>query len=88
GPIILFGYIYIGKVKHLFAEVAESEGQVTRVVQENLTGLRVVRAFARQDFEIAKFAGPNQLYRDRSLRLLKLMAWYWSLSDLIVVTQQ
>lgn len=88
GPIILFGYLYIGKVKHLFAEVAESEGQVTRVVQENLTGLRVVRAFARQDFEIAKFAEPNRLYRDRSLRLLRLMAWYWSLSDLIVVTQQ
>ena len=88
GPIILFGYIYIGKVKHLFAEVAESEGQVTRVVQENLTGLRVVRAFARQDFEIAKFAVPNQLYRDRSLRLLRLMAWYWSTSDLIVLVQQ
>ena len=49
GPIILFGYFYIGKVKHLFREVDEAEGQVTRVVQENLTGLRVVRAFARQD---------------------------------------
>jgi ATP-binding cassette subfamily B protein len=88
GPIIAFGYVYIGKVKHLFAEVAESEGQVTRVVQENLTGLRVVRAFARQDFEIAKFAGPNKLYRDRSLKLLHLMAWYWSTSDLIVLIQQ
>lgn len=87
-PIIVFGYVYIGKVKHLFAEVAESEGQVTRVVQENLTGLRVVRAFARQDFEIAKFAAPNQLYRDRSLKLLRLMSWYWSTSDLIVLTQQ
>lgn len=88
GPIILFGYVYIGKVKHLFAEVAESEGQVTRVVQENLTGLRVVRAFARQDFEIAKFAKPNNLYRDRSLKLLRLMSWYWSTSDLIVLVQQ
>ncbi len=88
GPIIVFGYVYIGKVKHLFAEVAESEGQVTRVVQENLTGLRVVRAFARQDFEIAKFAKPNKLYRDRSLKLLRLMSWYWSTSDLIVLMQQ
>jgi ATP-binding cassette subfamily B protein len=87
-PIILFGYVYIAKVKHLFREVDEAEGQVTRVVQENLTGLRVVRAFARQEFEIAKFAAPNQLYRDRSLRLLRLMAWYWSTSDLIVLTQQ
>jgi ATP-binding cassette subfamily B protein len=88
GPMLLFGYVYYGRVKHLFGEVAESEGQVTRVVQENLTGLRVVRAFARQDFEIAKFAGPNKLYRDRSLRLLHLMSWYWSTSDLIALTQQ
>jgi ATP-binding cassette subfamily B protein len=87
-PIILFGYIYVGRVKHLFTEVAEAEGQVTRMVQENLTGLRVVRAFARQEFEISKFAEPNQLYRDRSLRLLRLMAWYWSISDLVVMTQQ
>lgn len=88
GPIILFGYLYIGKVKHLFREVDEAEGQVTRVVQENLTGLRVVRAFARQEYEIGKFAAPNQLYRDRSLRLLHLMAWYWSTSDIIVLVQQ
>ncbi len=88
GPIIIFGYVYMGKVKHLFTEVAESEGQVTRVVQENLTGLRVVRAFARQDFEIAKFAGPNRLYRDHSLRMLRVMSWYWSTSDLIVLAQQ
>ncbi|YCM43164.1 ABC transporter ATP-binding protein [Verrucomicrobiaceae bacterium 227] len=87
-PLVLFGYIYVGRVKHLFKEVAEAEGQVTRVVQENLTGLRVVRAFARQDFEISKFAEPNQLYRDRSLRLLRLMAWYWSISDLVVLIQQ
>lgn len=88
GPIILFGYFYIGKVKHLFREVDEAEGEVTRVVQENLTGLRVVRAFARQDFEKAKFAAPNELYRDRSLRLIRLMGWYWSTSDFIVLLQQ
>jgi ATP-binding cassette subfamily B protein len=87
-PIILFGYFYIRKVKHLFRGVDEAEGEVTRVVQENLTGLRVVRAFARQDFENRKFAEPNKLYRDRSLRLLRLMAWYWSASDLIVLAQQ
>ena len=87
-PIFLFGYFYIGRVKHLFREVDEAEGQVTRVVQENLTGLRVVRAFARQEFEIAKFATPNKLYRDRSLKLLRLMSWYWSTSDLFVVIQQ
>lgn len=88
GPIILYGFFYFAKVKHVFREVAEAEGNVTDVVQENLTGLRVVRAFARQDFEIAKFAQPNELYRDRNLRLLRLMAWYWSTSDLVALTQQ
>lgn len=88
GPIVLFGYLYVGRVKHLFREVAEAEGVVTKTVQENLTGLRVVRAFARQEFEIAKFAVPNADYRDRGLRLLRLMAWYWSISDFVVLFQQ
>lgn len=88
GPILLYGYFYFGRVKHLFREIDEAEGHVTRLVQENLTGLRVVRAFARQEHEIAKFAEPNQLYRDRSLRLLRAMAWYWSSSDLIALSQQ
>lgn len=87
-PIILFGYFYIGKVKHLFRGVDEAEGEVTRRVQENLSGLRVVRAFRRQEFEIDKFAGPNGEYRNRSLRLVRLMSWYWSSSDLIVLLQQ
>ena len=87
-PIILFGYFYVGKVKHLFQEVAEAEGEVTRVVQENLTGLRVVRAFSRAQFENEKFARPNEEYRDKSLRLLRLMAVYWSTSDLLVLFQQ
>ena len=87
-PIVCFGYFYVKKVKHLFQEVAEAEGEVTRVVQENLTGLRVVRAFSRAQFENEKFAVPNQAYRDKSLRLLRLMAFYWSSSDLIVLIQQ
>jgi ABC-type multidrug transport system fused ATPase/permease subunit len=52
-----------------------------------LTGIRVVRAFARQEFERAKFAAPNARYRDRSLRLMRLMAWYWSISDIVAMSQ-
>ena len=87
-PLILFGYFYVGKVKHRFAEVAEAEGEVTRMVQENLTGLRVVRAFSRAKFENEKFSVPNQEYRDKSLHLLRLMSVYWSTSDLVVLCQQ
>jgi ATP-binding cassette subfamily B protein len=86
-PIVAYGYVYFLKVRHVFKAVDEAEGALTGVIQENLTGIRVVRAFARQDFERAKFAAPNALYRDRSLRMLRLMSWYWSISDLVALGQ-
>ncbi len=87
GPIVIYGYFYFRKVKHVFREVDEAEGALTAIIQENLTGIRVVRAFARQDFERAKFSVPNDRYRDRSLRMLRLMAWYWSISDFVALSQ-
>lgn len=87
GPIILYGYIYFRRVKYVFKQVDEAEGDLTAVIQENLTGIRVVRAFARHDYELNKFAEPNARFRDRNLRLLRLMAWYWSISDLAALSQ-
>jgi len=87
GPITIYAYVYFRQVKHVFKSVDEAEGALTAVIQENLTGIRVVRAFARQEFERAKFAAPNSRYRDRSLRLMRLMSWYWSISDLVALSQ-
>jgi ATP-binding cassette subfamily B protein len=86
-PLVIYGYVYFRKVRHVFKAVDEAEGALTSVIQENLTGIRVVRAFARQDFERTKFAGPNATFRDRNLRLLRLMSWYWSVSDLVALSQ-
>lgn len=85
--IILFGYFYFKRVKSIFKEVDEAEGRLTAVVQENITGIRVVRAFGRHDFEIKKFSKPNQEYRDTSIRLTRLMASYWAPSDLLNLAQ-
>ncbi len=87
GPLVAYGYVYFRRVRHIFKSVDEAEGALTGVIQENLTGIRVVRAFARQDHEIARFAGPNALFRDRNLRLLRLMSWYWSISDFVALSQ-
>ena len=87
GPIIIYGYVYFRRVKHVFKEVDEAESDLTTVVQENLTGIRVVRAFARHEHEKAKFAEPNARFRDRNIHLLRLMAWYWSISDLVALSQ-
>ena len=86
-PLTLYAYIYFRQVKHVFKEVAEAEGALTAVIQENLTGIRVVRAFARQEFERTKFAAPNARYRDRSLVLMRLMSYYWSISDIVALGQ-
>ncbi|AHF93595.1 ABC transporter [Opitutaceae bacterium TAV5] len=86
-PLVVYSYVYFVRVRHVFKAVDEAEGALTGVVQENLTGIRVVRAFARQEYERRRFAGPNAAYRDTSLRMLRLMAWYWSLSDLVSLVQ-
>jgi len=81
--VMLFSLIFFKRVRRAFRVADEAEGQMTAVLQENLTGIRVVRAFARQDFECGKFATKNDATRDAWLKLLRLMAWYWSSSDLL-----
>lgn len=85
--IFLFSYIFFLKVKVAFKNSDESEGAMSTVLQENLTGVRVVRAFARQSFEIEKFVKKNNTYRDLTYRLIKLLAIYWSVSDFICLIQ-
>jgi len=87
-PIIfVFSYIFFSKVKEAFRLVDEAEGRLTTVLQENLTGIRVVRAFGRQAYEIKKFDDKNREYRDLSYRLMRLMANYWAISDFLIMFQ-
>jgi ATP-binding cassette subfamily B protein len=85
--IFAFAVVFFIKVKIAFKESDESEGRLSTVLQENLTGVRVVRAFARQKFEIDKFDGKNVEYRDKTYHLIRLLAWYWSVSDFFSLMQ-
>ena len=85
--IFAFAVIFFIKVKTAFKASDESEGRLSTVLQENLSGVRVVRAFARQKYEIDKFDEKNVEYRDLTYRLIRLLAWYWSVSDLLSLTQ-
>jgi len=88
-PIVVgFCLLFFRKIQPSFERMDEAESRMTTVLQENLTGVRVVRAFARQEFEIEKFAGANRDYRDRHFRLIALMAVFWPVSDLLVLSQQ
>ncbi|WP_035571178.1 ABC transporter ATP-binding protein [Halonatronum saccharophilum] len=85
--LFIFTFIFFLKVKNTFEKVDESEASMSTVLQENLTGVRVVRAFARQSYEIDKFDKKNREYRDLTYKLVRTLAWYWSLSDLLALTQ-
>ncbi|MGD0462408.1 MAG: ABC transporter ATP-binding protein [Tepidisphaeraceae bacterium] len=85
--IVGYAIIFFGRVQGSFKRADEAEGFMTAALQENLTGIRVVRAFARQEFEIDRFTAKNAGYRDRQWHLFKIMALYWSTSDLMCLVQ-
>jgi ATP-binding cassette, subfamily B, bacterial len=87
-PVLTVGaYLFFSRVKVVFQVTDEAEAAMTATLQENLTGIRVVRAFARQAYEIDKFAARNAAFRDHNHRLIRLMGIYWSSSDLIAMSQ-
>lgn len=85
--VFIYAWIYFGRIKGLFQEVDEAEGELTTIVQENLTGIRVVRAFSRQDYECEKFEHGNARYRDLNFRLIRMLSNFWASSDLLCLTQ-
>lgn len=87
-PVLAVGaYLFFSRVKSVFQVTDEAEAAMTTTLQENLTGIRVVRAFARQAHEIERFDRRNAAFRDQNQRLIRLMSVYWSSSDLIALTQ-
>ncbi|MTI48690.1 ABC transporter ATP-binding protein [Sporosalibacterium faouarense] len=85
--IFVFAIVFFMKIKASFKLSDEAEGKMSAVLQENLTGMRVVRAFARQKFEIEKFDEKSKEYRDLTYKVVWLLAWYWALSDLLCMLQ-
>jgi ATP-binding cassette subfamily B protein len=85
--IIAFAIIFFRRVQGSFKKADEAEGVMTAALQENLTGIRVVRAFARQEFEFERFEQKNAAYRDRQWWLFRVMALYWSTSDMMCFLQ-
>jgi ATP-binding cassette subfamily B protein len=86
--IVVFSFVYFRRVQAAFKGVDEAEGAMTSTLQENLTGIRVVRAFARQEFEKGKFAQRNGTHRDLDYRLYVMFAWFWGVSDFLAMGQK
>ena len=87
-PIVLVVSMFFFKALSKAYEAYQEQGAVLSTeLQENLSGVRVVKAFARQDYEIGKFDNDNQ----KKYRLGRKFAWmhslFWPLSDIICSAQ-
>ena len=87
-PIIfLYSFSFHNKIGSGFKECDESEGRLSAMAQENLTGVRVVRAFGRERYEKDRFEKHNEEYTGLWVRLAKVMSRFWSTSDILSGTQ-
>lgn len=81
-PIIGFlTYKMAGEVKPVFTAIREQFSKLNSVVQENISGNRVVKAFAKEDYEIYKFSRENEAFKDRNLDATKIWEKYLPVLD-------
>lgn len=85
--VVLYSVAYYRRIASRFTEVDEAEGALSTVVQENLTGVRVVRAFGRERDELAKFREKNDHYTNLWLELGSTMSTFWTMGDLMSILQ-
>ncbi len=85
--LVVFAYVFFKRVQKLFKASDESEGHLSSVIHENLTGVRVVKAFNREREELRKFDESNRKFRDLTFKLIELLGVYWGTSDFIVLSQ-
>lgn len=85
--IIIYSFVFSLRVQKLFKIADETEGEMSTILQETLSGVRVVRAFARQPYEIGRFKNVSANYRDRCQHLITMLAWYWASTDLLSLFQ-
>jgi ATP-binding cassette subfamily B protein len=87
-PIIMGVSVwFFKKVQQLFTKVEEADGHASTILQENLTGIRVVRAFGRQKHEHDKYAKANDDLRDKGMHLMRYFSAFYGLTDLLVMGQ-
>ncbi|RKP56993.1 ABC transporter ATP-binding protein [Cohnella endophytica] len=83
-PVLGFVAIRFEQNIHpVFRSIRSAVGRLTVRVQENITGVRTVKSFAREPFEINKFVKENVDYRDNHLQLAGVWAKYFPMIEFI-----
>lgn len=84
-PLLVFATIRFGStVRPMFKLIQEQMGVLSSTMQESMTGINVVKAFAREPHELAKFDGENDEWFDRRYGLIKTWADNWPFFTFLV----
>jgi ATP-binding cassette subfamily B protein len=82
-PVIIVTSIwFFRRVTKAYEKYQEQEAILSTTLQENLAGVRVVKAFARQEYEVSKFNIENWEKYNRGRKLLTMQAFFWPISDI------
>lgn len=85
--VVAYSAIFYRLIARRFTDADEAEGELSTVVQENATGVRVVRAFGREKFEMERFREKNDAFANLWIKLGTLSGLYWGVGDLITGLQ-
>ena len=85
--VFVMSFFFFKRIRAVFKLADEKEGELQTVLQENLSGVRVVRAFGRQRYEVDKFEEKNTGFRTLIMQLNRQMAYFWSGSDFLCLMQ-
>jgi len=87
-PVIVgYSVVFYNYVSEKYRKTDEAEGALSSVVQENLTGVRVVRAFGREKMELDKFREKNDIYNNLWLKLGDWLSAFYTLGDMMSIIQ-
>lgn len=86
GTMIVCGTVAIimeRKLDKLYEDISEENAVLTTVAEENLAGVRTVKAFAREKHEIAKFLSHNSRYYELNIRQSKVLVRYYPMFQFV-----
>ena len=85
--VLAVSVVFFRAISKRYSKYQEQEAILSTTLQENLTGVRVVKAFARQAFEMDRFETVNREKFRRGRRLVTMNAFFWPMTDIICALQ-
>jgi ATP-binding cassette subfamily B protein len=87
-PVVFFySFLFLKNARIRFLAADEAEGQLLAIAQENFSGVRVVRAFGRERYEVDRFAAQNAHFAELWMKLGRMLSAYWGIGDMLTGLQ-